>query len=237
METVNLHDTQQLAETLGDHIAERLEQAIAARGIATLVVSGGSTPKPLFQYLSHKPLNWSKVTVTLADERCVPADSDLSNARLVHENLLQNRATSARFIDLHTDGIKLEASAKLADSSLSSLPTYDCVILGMGNDGHTASIFPQASARDRALALDNRASAMLIDPVTVEPLRITQTARRLLDTEWMVLHITGEEKTRLLDQVLKKPDPQKWPIAFFLNQTKTPFSVYKNSSDEQESRP
>lgn len=237
METVNVHDTQQLAETLGDHIAERLEQAVNTRGNAILVVSGGSTPKSLFQYLSQKPLDWSKVSVTLADERCVPPDSELSNARLVQENLLQNLAASARFIPLHTDGVELEASVKHADKSLSELPRYDCVILGMGGDGHTASIFPQASNRDQALALDNPASAMLIDPVTVDPLRITQTARRLLDTDWMVLHITGEEKVQLLDQILKHPDSQKWPISFFLDQTEIPFSVYKNSSYEQESRP
>ena len=237
METVNVHDAQQLAETLGDHIAERLEQAVNNRGNAILVVSGGSTPKPLFQYLSHKPLDWSKISVTLADERGVPPDSELSNARLVQENLLQNLAASARFIPLHTDGVELEASVKHADKRLSELPRYDCVILGMGGDGHTASIFPQASNRDQALALDNPASAMLIDPVTVDPLRITQTARRLLDTDWMVLHITGEEKVQLLDQILKHPDPQKWPISFFLGQTEIPFSVYKNSSYEQESRP
>ncbi len=235
METVNLHDAQKLAETLGDRITKRLGEAINTKGYATLVVSGGSTPKPLFQYLSHVPLDWSKVTVTLADERCVPADSGQSNARLVHENLLQNKAAAAKFIFLHTDSVGLEQSVEQASSQMSSLPKYDCVILGMGNDGHTASIFPEASDRDRALDMGNGDSAMLIDPVTVDPLRITQTARRLLDTEWMVLHITGDEKSLLLDQILRAPDPQKWPISFFLTQTETPFSVFKNSSQEQES--
>ena len=235
METVNLHDAQKLAETLGDRIAKCLGDAINTNGYATLVVSGGSTPKPLFQYLSHVPLDWGKVTVTLADERCVPADSDQSNARLVHENLLQNNAAAAKFVYLHTDSVRLEQSVIQANTQLSSLAKYDCVILGMGNDGHTASIFPEASNRDKALDIGNGDSAMLIDPVTVDPLRITQTARRLLDTEWMVLHITGDEKSQLLDQILSAPNPQKWPISFFLTQTETPFSVYKNSSQEQES--
>lgn len=235
METVNLHDAQILAETLGDRIAKRLGDAINAKGYATLVVSGGSTPKPLFQYLSHAPIDWSKVTVTLADERCAPAESDLSNARLVHENLIRNKAANANFISLHTDSVGLEQSVAQASSQMTSLPKYDCVILGMGNDGHTASIFPEASGRDEALDMGNPNSAMLIDPVTVDPLRITQTARRLLDTEWMVLHITGDEKSQLLDQILSAPEPKKWPISFFLTQTETPFSVYKNSSKEQES--
>jgi 6-phosphogluconolactonase len=237
MDTVNLHDTQQLAESLGNQITSLLENAIKTSGKATLVVSGGSTPKPLFEYLSRQPLDWSKVTVTLADERCVPADSEESNARLVRENLLQNLASNARFVALHDENAGLEESVKLANASMSSLPVFDCVILGMGNDGHTASIFPEASGRDQALDLDNTASAMLIDPVTVAPLRITLTARRLLDTRWMVLHITGEEKARLLDQILESPDPGKWPISFFLTQTQTPISVYKNRSSEQESPP
>jgi len=235
METVNLQDAQKLAETLGDRIAKCLQNAIDNKGHATLVVSGGSTPKPLFQYLAHMSLDWSKVTVTLADERCVPPESELSNARLVHENLLQGKAADAKFIYLHTDSAGLEQSALQANAQMSSLPKYDCVILGMGNDGHTASIFPEASGRDKALDMDNPDSAMLIDPVTVDPLRITQTARRLLGTEWMVLHITGDEKSRLLDQILEAPDYQKWPISFFLTQTEIPFSVYKNSSQEQES--
>lgn len=237
MDTVNLHDTQQLAEALGDQITSLLADAIKTRGQAILVVSGGSTPKPLFEYLSRQSLDWSKVIVTLADERCVSPNSDQSNARLVRENLLKNRASNARFVLLHDDSVGLETSAELANASMGKLPRFDCVILGMGNDGHTASIFPKASGRDQALDLKNPANAMLIDPITVTPLRITQTARRLLDIRWMVLHITGEEKALLLDQILEDPDPKKWPISFFLTQTKTPFSVYKNSSNEQESPP
>jgi 6-phosphogluconolactonase len=237
MDTVNLHDPQQLAETLGDRITRTLANAVKARGKATLVVSGGSTPKPLFQYISHQPIDWSKITVTLADERCVPAESEQSNARLVRENLLQHQAKAAKFMPLHNDSVAPDVSAKQADSSMGNLPKFDCVILGMGNDGHTASIFPEASGRDQALDLKNTANAMLIDPVTVTPLRITQTARRLLNTRWMVLHITGEEKARLLDQIANAPDPRKWPISFFLCQNEAPFSVYKNSSSEQESAP
>ena len=230
MEVINLHDAQALAEKLGDRIERILKNAIEARGAASLVVSGGSTPKPLFQYLSKKELDWSKVLITLADERCVPFESEQSNTRLVHEHLMQNKAADAIFVDLHTDNVSLEESEMLADKTMSEMPSFDCLILGMGSDGHTASIFPEALRRDEALDTELGSQALLVDPVTVDPMRITMTAKRILDAELIVLHISGDEKAKLLTEVVDAPDAAKWPISFFLTQRQTPIAIYKTDS-------
>lgn len=232
MQVYELEDAQLLAEKLGDRIIALLEQAIVSRNEAFFVVSGGSTPKPLFQYLSNQPLDWRKVTITLADERCVDPRESSSNARLVKEHLLQNHASKARFLSLFDGGEPSAYSAQTANDRLASLPKYDAVILGMGNDGHTASIFPQASNRDVALDLDQPNLALLTDPVTVGPIRITQTARRLLDSRLLCLHITGSDKVRLLEKITTNPNPVDWPISFFVTQTNVPLEIYQTPLTE-----
>lgn len=222
-----LENADSLAENLGQRITTLLEKAIESRNEAFLVVSGGSTPKPLFHYLSEKLIDWRKVTVILADERCVEPWDAQSNARLVKEHLLQKHASKARFLSLFDGGEPSSQSERVANDRLSSLPKYDAVILGMGDDGHTASIFPSAVNRDSALDCNQPKLALLTDPVTVGPIRITQTARRLLDTRLLCLHITGGEKANLVEKILANPDAKKWPISFFLRQTEVPAEIYQ----------
>ena len=215
-----------LAQKLANDVAEKLQSAVDARGEATLVLSGGSTPKPFFVSLSEKSLAWDKIIVTLADERCVEPSDSQSNAKLVADNLLQNNAANARFVSLFDGGeASAEAAAKTA-AVLEKLPKFTVVILGMGGDGHTASIFPEATNRDAALSDDQQESALLVDPVTVTPLRITQSANRLTDTETLILHITGESKAALADEIIQNPDSAKWPISHFLSSQ--PISIYSD---------
>lgn len=231
MSDLNIHcatSADSLAQELAADVAEQLKLAIQERQRAILVVSGGSTPKPFFFHLSNIELDWENVLVTLADERCVAPEDSQSNARLVKEHLLQNAAADAQFLPLF-DGVEAsETSAETISGFLSGLPTYDVVILGMGGDGHTASIFPEASNRSEALDHAQEASALLIDPITVTPLRITQTAVRLLNTRFLVLHTTGQEKARLLESILAQPDSERWPISHFLQQHQTPARIYSD---------
>ena len=134
-----------LADALADQITDLLSEALATRGLAFLAVSGGSTPKRLFAALSSRKLDWSKVIVTLIDERFVPETSDRSNASLVRDKLLVNEAAAARFVGLYRDADDVDAAAIQAGKDLSALPwPLDVAILGMGADGHTASFFPDA---------------------------------------------------------------------------------------------
>src|SRR6201996_2860013 len=127
-------DGEELAQGLADWTAERLREAIAARGVALLIVSGGRSPALFFDRLSNLDLEWSRVAITLADERRVADDSPRSNARLVRERLLQNRARAASFTPLAD--VRLPADQELAAASarVANLPApADVVILGMGD--------------------------------------------------------------------------------------------------------
>lgn len=232
MKNLSIHhaeNEEMAAKSLGKHVIKVLTNALYERGNAFLVVSGGSTPKPLFEYLAQQQIDWKNVTVTLADERCVETTDTASNAKLVTETLLTGFAADARFVRLFDGGMPHVDDQISAGLRLLGLPRYDMVILGMGDDGHTASIFPQASNRDQALGTDNLRLALLTDPVTVEPMRITQSAARLLHTRNLVIHFTGNQKANLFNEILHKPDPAQWPLSAFVTQNQVALDVFTDA--------
>jgi 6-phosphogluconolactonase len=208
------HDRQTLAETLGEDLAHILRRRVATTGAAIIAVSGGNTPKLMFDHLSRQDLAWDKVTITLVDERQVPITSDRSNARLVSEHLLRNSAAKAHFVPLFEN---VAAAAKL--------PTFDAVVLGMGDDGHTASFFPDG---------DNLAKAL--DPATKDPIvtmqapdagepRLTFTLKALLASPFLALHIEGDDKMKVLEKALTPGPVAQMPIRAVLEATH-PVTLY-----------
>lgn len=127
-----------LTEDLIEQLKNVLCDAINKRGHAYLVLSGGKTPINLFKGLANTDLPWDKVTITLADERCVAIDDSERNEHLVRQFLLQNHASRAHFVSLLNEECSIEQTERI----IASLPTFDAVVLGMGEDGHTASLFP-----------------------------------------------------------------------------------------------
>lgn len=198
----------ELAAALAARVADTLKAAIARRGTAFLAVSGGTTPGRFFAALSKQALDWSKVTVTLVDERFVPESSPRSNAALAKANLLQNEASAARFAPLFHEAGSMEQGADLADAKLRSLPwPLDAAILGMGGDGHTASFFPDAKGLD---ALLDPASSRLVMPVHSESAgeaRLTLTLPALVNAGLVVVHIEGAEKRSVIDAALAAEKP------------------------------
>jgi 6-phosphogluconolactonase len=202
-----------LAQSLAERVAKVLGQAVAEKGKAVLAVSGGTTPKPFFQALSAEALAWNKVQVTLVDERQVPEDSPRSNARLVKESLLQGKAAAASFVPLFQN-------PKAAD-----LAAFDVAILGMGNDGHTASFFPGGDHLKEALDLHGtRALIEMNAPGAGEP-RLTFTLPKLLGASQLFLHIQGADKMSVLDKALAGSDVFEMPVRAVLNATK-PVELY-----------
>lgn len=216
-------DGDALADALARDVAARLRDAIAARGQASLAVSGGNTPKRFFKALSAHELDWSKVSVTLVDERWVDETSPRSNAALVKAGLLQGAATAARFVPLHRASAEPEASLAEVAADLQALLPLDVVILGMGDDGHTASFFP--GAEGLAQAVDPATDAIVLPlraQAAGEP-RISLTLPPLLAARWRALHIEGAGKRTVLDAVL---GGQPLPVAHVIGRAPQPLPVY-----------
>lgn len=218
MSTSREHLAQQLAEA----VAEALRADLAHQDRALLVVSGGSTPVPFFHALAAKSLPWARVDVTLADERWVDESADDSNARLVREHLLTAEAAAANFVPLTTDDATPEQGAAAVGERLAGLSwPASVVILGMGDDGHTASLFPDS--QELPLALSTEATVVAVRTPSQPQARITLSADRLHQAKRHVLHLNGEGKRSKLAAALSGDDVQALPIRAFLA---CPLAIY-----------
>jgi 6-phosphogluconolactonase len=221
-----------LAVDLARFIASLLQGALAKRGSASLVVSGGSTPVPFFQALSLANILWAKVIVTLADERWVdPSDND-SNERLVRRHLLQNRAALAKFFGLKTEDASAQEGEMNCEKRILSIPRpFDVLVLGMGNDGHTASLFPGAADLPKATDMDSGRLCMAIRPLSASHDRMTITLPALIDSRKIILLITGRGKLKIFEKVLAA-EPlsedvlNEMPVRYVLARAKSPVTVY-----------
>jgi len=198
-------DSELLAGSLATYVASKLNNAIESNGKASLVVSGGSTPAAVFKRLCKADIDWSCVCVTLADERWVPPGHADSNESLVRETLLVEKAAGARFVSLYRSDVDpndaLEAVSR--DVLDMSLP-FTVTMLGMGGDGHTASLFPDAPADQlsAAMSLKSSETVAIMNPPSVDQTRITLTRSALLNSDNRLLHITGENKQAVLRDAL-----------------------------------
>jgi 6-phosphogluconolactonase len=216
-----------LAERLAACIAERLAAGIETRGSASLVVSGGSTPIRLFDELSRTAADWGRTSVTLADERWVEPTHDDSNERIVRRHLLRNHASTARFVGLKTAAATATEGECECARRLAGVPRpFDVVLLGMGNDGHTASLFPGASGLRGALDPHCTKTCTAIAPPAAPHARITLTLPALLDSREIVLHMTGHEKRRVYERALEGGSAEAMPIRAFLRQSTVPVTVW-----------
>lgn len=209
----NFADAASLAQNLALHVAQHLDAAVKVKNVAALAVSGGTTPQKFFEALSREKLDWSKVMITLVDERKVDETSDRSNARLVKAALMQNEATQAKFIPLYQN----EAAA-------AKLPRFDVAVLGMGGDGHTASFFPGGNTLAQALSDAAPDLVEISAPGSGEP-RITYSLPRLLAAGHLMLHIQGQDKEATLEKALQDGDVMAMPIRAVLRSGK-PLQIY-----------
>ncbi|MBL7480918.1 6-phosphogluconolactonase [Legionella bononiensis] len=216
MQLYSFSDANLLNSDLADQIKNSLCEAITLRGRAYLVVSGGKTPVELFKLLAQKDLPWDKVTITLADERCVGVNDPDRNERLVKDFLLQYKAHQAQFISLYNEQVQIEENLKLVELLIDSLPTFDVVILGMGEDGHTASLFPCSDELESGLD-DEAQSLLLVHPRTAPYQRITLSKRRLLNSRMIFIHLVGPKKRIVFSQALVNDNPKVMPISAFIN--------------------
>jgi 6-phosphogluconolactonase len=226
MSMLKFENTSALDAALTAKVSDLLKAAIAAEGKASLVVSGGRTPVGFFHLLSQCQLDWSKVTVALADERWVNADHAASNEKLVRENLLINEAFSAEYLALKNTAENAVDGEAECQQRLNAVGRFTVVILGMGDDGHTASLFPGAEALPAGLALESGRSCIAVTPTEAPHERISMTLPRLLNTERLIVHISGQNKQKVLEQANAGNNIEELPIRAILQQTQVPATVF-----------
>ena len=205
-----------LAEWLAGRVADKLAAAIREKGNATLAVSGGSTPLRFFKHLSGKDIAWENVWITLVDERWVPPASNRSNQKMVTLELLQANAAKAHFLPLYSGEYSAD-DVSLHTDNISKLLPFDVLILGMGTDGHTASLFRGGDNLGKATADDCPHLLMSMNAPDAGETRVTLTAPVITAARELILHIEGPEKREALEEASEPGDPARLPIRFILS--------------------
>ena len=195
---------------LADTLAACLGEAVRAQGHARLVVSGGTSPAAMFRELREKDLPWASITVVPSDERDVPADHADRNDAMIRRELLAGPAAGARLLPLIPPG-------ELPDR-------FDAVVLGMGADGHTASLFPGSPDLPGALASDQPLAELDVPQLNMR--RVSLTPSALLNTGRLFLLIFGDDKRRVFEEAQRGHDIEAMPVRVLLEQGRAPLAVY-----------
>lgn len=214
MKFVEHPDRDAMMADVADRLVRDLADALVGGRRATLAVPGGTTPGPIFDAMSGSDLRWDRVGVMLTDERCVPPDHPRSNERLLRNRLLVGRAAEAGYVPIMSagvDGAEFAESARLPDQAL----PVSVLLLGMGADMHTASLFP--GSPQIADALDDDAPALMAVDAPGQPeRRITMTAPALKGAASIHVVISGAEKRAALERARASNDPMSAPICAVL---------------------
>lgn len=214
MELIEYPDREMLVMGLADRLASDLNKSLQASDFASFCVPGGTTPGPVFDVLSEVDLHWERIRVVLNDERWVPESHPRSNTRLVRERLLRRKAAAAEFVPLHADAPAPEPALAGLAAEVEKLLPLSVLLLGMGGDMHTASLFPGADRLEEALAPDAPAVMALRADAAGEP-RVTLTARVLRGALATHILITGPEKRAALERA-RRLSPAEAPVAAVL---------------------
>lgn len=221
-------DASALADALASGVAAQLRSAIDARGLALLAVSGGTTPRLFLHRLAREALDWSRVVVTLCDERWVPPSNARSNARLVTQTLLQGAAAAARFVPLFADSPDPESALAGIEARVAALPLpLDAAVLGMGSDGHTASFFPGGDRLEEALDPESTAHVLPIRASAAGEPRITLTLPVIAGARSLWLHIEGRQKQAVFAAIARgEGEWTRSPLRRVMENCRAPIGVY-----------
>lgn len=213
------------AAALAEAVAGRLCRYLQVQSRAVLAVSGGRSPVAFFEALAQVKLDWPNVTVTLVDERLVPPQHPDSNAALVRRHLLQHAAAAAHFLPLVNEQTDVSDPAAALAETEAGFPMPDIAVLGMGTDGHTASLFPQAPQLAAAVSPDCRTKLVHTSPVTAAHERIGMSLNTLAAVPQLFLSIQGADKRAVLEQAAATATSE-YPISLLLHQTNVRCEVY-----------
>ncbi len=219
-----------LEESLLRNTRYQLEKAIQANAEVTLFVSGGSSPKQLYLSLSQVALPWQCVQVAMVDERWVELTHSKSNQQFIQNTLIRHKAFNVKFHTMKRDAPHAKEVASLVSDEYAQLKSPGITILGMGSDGHTASLFPNAVGLNDALNSEDKlcsAIEAIKSEVTGEQTeRMTMTLKALMQSQIIYLVLSGEEKLKVYRNALGGKDVRKMPVRAILHQSKVPVVVY-----------
>lgn len=223
-------------EELFSRVAERcqsqLQAAISKNAKASFIIPGGTTPAPAFAQLAKSSLDWEKITVAQSDERWLPADHSQSNQGLTSRTLLVDNAKKAAYIAMKNSHEKAIDGEKECSENYQKLAfPFSVTMLGMGLDGHIASLFPNSNPIKQGLDLNNKNLCIAIDgsgcKVAGEyPERMSLTLSAILNSGLILLLLTGEKKMAVIDKALQTNEPQKLPVSAILHQATTPVEIF-----------
>jgi len=220
-------DRRDLVVSLADLVGELLTDGITVNGQASLAVSGGSTPVALFEQLSKMDISWRDVVITLVDERWVEPTEGDSNEHLVRSHLLKDKAAEATFVGMKNSAATATDGEGECEQQLQKVSRpFDVLILGMGGDGHTASLFPGAEKLASATDMNSGRSCLGLAPLTAPHERMSLTLPAILNSRQLFLHIVGLEKKNVIERATGEGPIEEMPIRFVLRQQSTPLSVY-----------
>ena len=221
-------DAEEMAAAVAGDVQFIIESAIDARGGAVIALSGGKTPIPIYQKLAAAKLDWKRVTIVPTDERVVPLGDPLSNVTMIAKAFLPKGARVMPVVPNATADYK--AAGRSADALMQDLHwPLDLCLLGVGGDGHTASIFPGPDY-DEALSgpRERRALGVMPDPLPPEApvARVTLTRSAILSARTILITITGQEKRDLLEQAIEDGHSSKLPIGRVLAEAEQPIDIH-----------
>jgi 6-phosphogluconolactonase len=215
-------DAREMFATLANEIVAHLKSAVESRGRASLVVSGGTTPETLFADLSEREAPWDKVWITLSDERWIPPSEDGSNEKMVRAKLLRGKAAAAHFVSLKTDDAKPQGGQTVIEARIAAMPRpFDVLLVGMGDDGHIASLYPDSPELKTILDTNKPALVHAVHAQSAAATgdRMTLTLRAILESKWIVILIKGDEKMKTYKLAKNGSDVSKMPVRALMEQS------------------
>lgn len=197
---------------MAEHITKLINNLLDKQDMVVIAVSGGKSPIKLFKKLEQATIDWSRITFTLVDERLTNTSSDDSNENLVRTHLLCGNVISAKFIGLMQNDDNINSMIKIANQIIGKI---DIAILGMGEDGHTASIFPDCTEVVAALDLTRQPSYIETSPVSAKYQRISLNLSALVRVPYLLLNISGQTKLNVLQEAIRNPS-LNYPISYLI---------------------